>query len=317
MKKINIIVFAALVMLILSSCGQTDASQPSSYDWLPEAKSPDEILLYDRFNQRFVTYNVKTYAIVNKNNSPNYFQYEFNDPESTLFTTGHSLDNHFKIIRKNDRNTTVLVTMDPSEGIFPLTIKDKNTAFFLKTLYDATGGELTDQRAIYKMDIDQNKLNELTETRGLSISKGIYYDHMLYFTTYNDKDDSYSLYRIKDSNEMERPELLQEKLESSDLYVSEGHLCLSSSTQIMCGEKRFPKRSLNYFYKDTLIQIYVGKDADTTGDLMLSITDVKTGKEKARIGKVIDFKLNGEQMSVYTHGAMYTVDLATGQIIKQ
>lgn len=67
MKKINIIVFAALVMLILSSCGQTDASQPSSYDWLPEAKSPDEILLYDRFNQRFVTYNLKTYTIVNKN----------------------------------------------------------------------------------------------------------------------------------------------------------------------------------------------------------------------------------------------------------
>lgn len=132
MKKVSIIFLAALAMLMLSSCSHVVKSNSSSFDWLPEAKGPDEILLYDRFDLRFVTYNTKTYSIVEKNNTPNYFQFEFNDPESTLFTTGHSRENHFKIIRKNDRNTTVLVTMGSSEGIFPLTIKDKNTAFFFK-----------------------------------------------------------------------------------------------------------------------------------------------------------------------------------------
>ncbi|MBE3594148.1 MAG: lipoprotein [Candidatus Carbobacillus altaicus] len=59
MKKVSIIFFAALAMLILSSCSHVVKSNSSSFDWLTEAKGPDEILLYDRFNLRFVTYNIQ------------------------------------------------------------------------------------------------------------------------------------------------------------------------------------------------------------------------------------------------------------------
>lgn len=304
MRKI-LIILTTLVLLMLVSCSNAVTPNTPKFDWLPSVKKADEILLYDRFDQRFVTYNTKTFSIVEKNDTPNYFQFEFNKPDANIYSTGHSIENHYKIIRKSDNETTVLLSMEPLEAIFPLALKDDNKAFFIKSYYDEEGNELYNQRAIFKMDLEKKQLKKLSNTEGLLTSFGVYHNDQLYFTTYIVEDDSYNLYRIDDSNLQNVPELMLEKLDSPEIYVSKDQLWLSNKNSIYCDEKSFSKGSLNYFYMEKLIQINV----NTTGDLVLYLIDVNSGVKEEIIERIVDFRLKGKNMTIYTHDGIRSIEL--------
>ncbi|TDQ33780.1 hypothetical protein [Aureibacillus halotolerans] len=302
MRKILIICLTTLVLMLVS-CSHTVYT--SKMDWLPSVKESDEILLYDRVDQRLITYNTKTYSIVEKNDTLNYFQFDFKTPDASIYTTGHSIENNYKIIQKNGNETTVLLSMEPLEAIFPLALKDENKAFFIKSYYDEEGSELYNQRAIVEMDLEKKQLKKLSNTEGLLTTFGVYHKDQLYFTTYIGEDDSYNLYRIDGSNLQNVPELVFEKLETPEVYVSGDQLWLSNKNSIYYDEKTLPKGNFNYFYRGKLIQI----NANSSEDLVLNIIDVNSEVKEETIERIVDFKVEGKTMTVYTHDGIQSIEL--------
>lgn len=302
MRKTSILIFTILFSLIVVSCSNKNSE---AFDWLPSVKSKDEILLYDRFDRKIVSYNTKTFSIVQKNDTLNYFQYGFNRLDTNIYTTGHSIENHFKVIQMKDNRIIELLSMKPSEDIFPVAVKDESKAFFTVSVYDEKGAEIKGKRTIYSLDVEKKQLSKFSGTEGFVTSSGVYYNGYLYFTAYIAKDHSHNLYRLDDSNFQNSPQLMLTKLGAPEIYVSQNQLWLSNRNSIYCGKKKFPKKSLNYFYKEKLIQIGINSSADK----VLYVTDVRSGKEEEAIERFVDFKIEGDNMMVYAYDGTHSIKL--------
>lgn len=270
----------------------------ATFDWLPTTKNEDEILLYDKFDQRILSYNTKTNSIVTKNETKNYLQYEFNNLACNIYTTGHSIENHYKIIEKEEKEIKVLYEMEKNEAIFPLFYENYENMYFLKTLYTDAGEELYKERVVCKFNAKTKELAELEETKGIRICSATLIDNILYMTVYDSKADKYKLYQMDASTE-KGIDMVSEGLVSEDIYNNNGRLWVSDNTEIYDynnKQNRFTKKTLNYFSGDQLLQIGV----NTNGDLQLTITNTKTNEIDNITDNIIDVRISNSKIYVYT-----------------
>lgn len=270
----------------------------TTFDWLPTAKNDNEILLYDKFDQRILSYDTKTNRIVTKNETINYLQYEFNDLTCNIYTTGHSIKNHFKIIEKEEKEIKVLYEMEENEAIFPLFYENYENMYFLKTLYKDTGEEIYEERVVCKFNAKTKELAELEETKGIRICAATLVDKILYMTVYDSKVDKYELYQM-DATIEKGIDIVSEGLLSENIYSNNGILWVSDNTEIYNYNNEqncFAKRTLNYFSGNQLLQI----GANTNGDLQLIITDIKTNEIEDTIDNIIDVRISDGKIYVYT-----------------
>lgn len=298
-----VLLLTALVVGLLSGCYDTNDGSASivqtGFDWLPRAKGEGEILLYDRYDQRFLTYDTSDFSIVEKNDTPNYLQFEFNNINSNIFTTGHSIENHYKIVQKEDKKISILYEMNDNDAIFPLSYQSDEKMFFLKATYDEKGQELYDRRIICSFNMQEKKLVELEKTKGLRISSGTIVNDILYFTVYVSEMDRYKLYKIDTLNMQQIPILIESGLISGDIYNNNDRLWVSDDTKLYEYQKDtnvYPKKALNYFYKDKLLQI----QPNLEGNLELIVTDIASGQIENIINNIVDFRIVDKNLRMYT-----------------
>lgn len=301
MKKLTLII-CCILLLGLTGCSK-------DYDWLPTAKSENELLLYNKYEQKIVSYDKSTHEVIDVNNADNYVQYGFNNLDTNIYTTGHSTENDFKIVRMNEKDTEVLYEMNKNEAIFPLAYQNEENMYFMKYTYDNDYAELYDQRVICKFNAKTKQLEDVEATRGLQTCYGVIVDDLLYFTIYKgmDKENYYELYKM-DINTKDKVELVNDKMIEGQIYNNNGKLWVSDKDYIYDYEdnaNKFPKKFLNYFYNNTLFQI----DANNNYDLELTVTDTTTREIIKTYDTIIDFTVKDNNVTVYTLEETESFDL--------
>lgn len=317
MKKRKYLLAAYIFLVfLLTGCSRADSltgektatGQDKDYDWLPQTAGEKEILLYDKYDQRIITYDIDQHKVIQKNDTLNYLQFEFNDLTSDIYTTGHSIENDYKIIKLGKDKIDILYEADQMEALFPLAYRDPEYMIFLKCTYQDNGAELYGDRVVCRFNEKTKTLSEIAETKGMRVTNGAIVGDMLYFTEYDAGTDRYVLYMLSMSGN-EKPILLLDNLAAGEIYSNNDALWISDASKIYCyGNDAvcFPKKILNYFYSDNLLQI----DISANGSLELIVTNVETKKLEADIEGVIDVRIFDGKIKAYTDKA--TVELGRG-----
>ncbi len=317
MKKRKYLLAAYIFLVfLLTGCSRADSltgektatGQDKDYDWLPQTAGEKEILLYDKYDQRIITYDIDQHKVIQKNNTLNYLQFEFNDLTSDIYTTGHSIENDYKIIKLGKDKIDILYEADQMEALFPLAYRDPEYMIFLKCTYQDNGAELYGDRVVCRFNEKTKTLSEIAETKGMRVTNGAIVGDMLYFTEYDAGTDRYVLYMLSMSGN-EKPILLLDNLAAGEIYSNNDALWISDASKIYCYEDDavcFPKKILNYFYSNALVQI----DISANGSLELIVTNVETKKLEADIEGVIDVRIFDGKIKAYTDKA--TVELGRG-----
>lgn len=305
MKQTIIICLTIIIIITALGCGKSKKidtiNDRMPYESLIE-NDDFKVILYDRYKQKLVLYSTQTYTIDREINVSNYMQYEFNTP-SDYYTTGHSIENGFEIIRigKNSIERVYSLKNKKEEAIFPLaTNKDKK--FFIKSIYK-------DNEFQYSFIVsmgDNNDIEEYKNTKG-KISFGAILDEKLYYTVYEDGKNNYSLYSLEFYEKDNKPVLIKENLEYPEIYSFKGNLYYSTIDKIICDKDYFSKGALNYFddLNNKLIQLYVDKE----GTLLLELVDISTKSVIKKCENVIDFRVSKGKIIIYCHGEIYEVSI--------
>lgn len=317
MKKRKYLLAAYIFLVfLLTGCSRADSltgektatGQDKDYDWLPQTAGENEILLYDKYDQRIITYDIDQHKVIQKNDTLNYLQFEFNDLTSDIYTTGHSIENDYKIIKLGKDKIDILYEADQMEALFPLAYRDPEYMIFLKCTYQDNGAELYGDRVVCRFNEKTKTLTEIAETKGMRVTNGAIVGDMLYFTEYDAGTDRYALYMLSMSGN-EKPILLLDNLAAGEIYSNNDALWISDASKIYCYEDDavcFPKKILNYFYSNALVQI----DISANGSLELIVTNVETKKLEADTEGVIDVRIFDGKIKAYTDKAI--VDLSRG-----
>ncbi|WP_374020530.1 hypothetical protein ABU162_13470 [Paenibacillus thiaminolyticus] len=307
--------FALAFLFILCSwatgCGKgspgTIADAPPRIA-LPECGSTENcIYLYNRYSQKLLSYNVDAKTVEQQSNIVNYIQYEFNEAHNRYFTAGNSLTNGFVILSVDQKEIKELHRLadENNEAVFPLAT-DGGKHLFIRSYYDTNGME--SKRSITQLNSD-NTLSDFSNVTGL-VSSGVLIGQHLFYTTYEEAINAYSLYALDVTDLSSKPQLVEENLEASEVYALNGRLLVSDHQYIYNDEERFVKQPLNYFDSGSgiLIQIYPDSDAN----LALDAIDTATKQVIGTATNIIDFSIEDHQITVYCQGHIDRIPLKAG-----
>ena len=275
------------------------------YEWMPEIKNDTEIFLFDKFDQRIATYDTINHNIIQKNNTINYLQFEFNNLKTNIYSAGHSEKNNYKIIKMDNKKIITLYETDKNTALFPLAYENCNNMYFIKSIYEENGAEIYEKRILCSFNEKTKQLTEIPDTLGMRITHGTIIDGVLYFTAYDTDVDKFSLYTMNTYN-TEKPNLLSKNLIAGEIYNNNNVLWISDQTHIYTYPEKtntFSKKALNYFYNDKLYQI----DTSSNNDLELFITDINTKKLENNIEGIIDVRFSNDKIQIYTTKKIITL----------
>lgn len=308
MKKITLI---CMLLFLLTGCtSNNNATQVDDFDALPKVKNENEILLYDKYLGKIVSYDTANQKIAQKNTNRHYMQFGFEDLTSNLYSAGDFDSPDFKIFELVDNKLSVLYEAEKGEILIPLAYKDSKTAYFTKLTKSDPSKSDYDHRVICKFDYETKKLEELEATSGTTINNGVVIDDYLYYTIYRTTTDKYywyEVYRI-DTTKNQTPELVIDRLPDKYLYNNNGKLWVSDKENIYDYEdetNKFPKQEHNYFYGNTLYQVNPMNNIESS----LTITDLTTKESTMPFHKVIDFKVDGDTVTIYQETEIVTHNL--------
>ena len=277
-----------LFFISLSGCQNNIFSDPSGIKEIPEtteiefleAKNDGDILLFDRWNKKMCLYNTNTFQVQERMNIDNFMIYEF--PEvCPYYTAGHNIDNHFQVIKMSNKTVETILRLSETEGIFPLSFSGEYM-FFIKIDYDNSNTEKN--RSLVKYDKMENKLIEFSNVHGL-VSYGSIINSTLYYTCYNEEDDTYSLFSTDCDNSSAKPNLEQSGLNAGEIFSQNGELFISDKENIFSDNKTFKKASENYFVGDKyLVQYFVDKLGDLSIDVINTINEEKIFSKSNVVG---------------------------------
>lgn len=307
MKKFTL-AFLFILCSLATGCGTTSpgtvADAPPRIA-LPECGSTENcIYLYNRYSQKLLSYNVDAKTVEQQSNIVNYIQYEFNEAKNRYFTAGNSLTNGFAILSVDRKEIAEVHRLadEKNEAVFPLAT-DGGKHLFIRSYYDEEGTE--SKRSIAQLNPD-NTLSDFSNVTGL-VSSGVLIGEQLYYTTYEEAMNAYSLFALDVTDLSSKPQLVGENLEASELYALNGRLLVSDHQYIYNDEERFVKQPLNYFDSGNgiLIQIY----PDSNANLALDAIDTATKQVIGTASNIIDFAIEDHQITVYGQGHIAHIPL--------
>lgn len=266
----------------------------------------NSIMIYNPFIYKFISYNKKTFLPETRKineSEKNILQYSFNT-KSEYYTSGDSYKNHFEIIKLNKGSIQSIYALEnkETEAIFPLASDDKNI-FFFKADYSNKGLPISKI-----VSFDNNTLNEFPNTTGL-ISDGAILNNLLYYTVYDEKKKTYSLYSLDFSNFSNIPELVKTNLEAKEIFVLNTKLYLSNKDTIYYGNDVFKKASENFYDVESNTLIQINPNPDNYNQLALKIINADNKKEIKAIDNVVGFSIEDYEITVYSYGSIEKVQL--------
>ncbi|MHC1746880.1 MAG: hypothetical protein AB9856_00650 [Cellulosilyticaceae bacterium] len=265
------------------------------YEWFPIASEENEQLLFNRYEQKLVTYDTHLKIVRSMNQEPDFLQSEFTTP-SSLYTSGHNVHKHYKLLERGNNKVTILYSLNDDEAVFPLATNE-NYQLFTHTYYDKSGKEITQKRCITKFDSKQLTLTDYPYAQGL-ISKGVFFKGILYYTVFNENTKDYSMYALDCSNAINKPLLAENGLQSDELLVSNEGIWKSNKNLLYCNNKQVERAKLNYIYNNNLLQI----DMNHKGTIYMEVTALTTFEKYLTFENIIDFKVDKSVLTVYGNG---------------
>ncbi len=258
-------------------------------------------MLYNRFTQRLFSYDLTRKQIESQSDEPNYFQYEF-PTASPYMTAGSSATNDFEIIEIDGSEIRDVLTMEKDRGIFPLATNGEDI-FFTESRYAADGAELS--RTLVRLDA--GSLVRYPEATGL-ITSGVLLDGTLYYTRARADGQRFDLFSLPAADSDATPDKVRSDLTNGALYEHDGRLVFSSPRGIELGNGDLDCRDLCYFddAHSKLLHLHV----DSENALALDIIDLPSGEISASVTGVLDFREDGDRLTVYRSGSIRTIDLA-------
>lgn len=281
--------------MLISGCTKGDEQ---TRDLLPVCEQ-EQILIYHQYEEKIISYDQKKKQIASMNLRPNFYQFSFGE-DSRVYTSGNSISNNYAIISVHEDRYDVLKEYGNQEAIFPLA-SENDIFIFIHSYYDKEGNEYLGQREICQMDYNSSakKLLVYEKLTGFRITHGICIGDTLYFTTYMEKTDSYNLYSIEYMNLNNSPQLIQQGLESPELYEYKGMLITSNHSYIDINGLIYAKKAINYIYKNSLFQIA----PNVNGELTFEATNIINGEVYYTVDKIIDFSYSqDDKIIIYGEG---------------
>lgn len=290
MKKFLLLFLSVVLLLTYTLTGCTNSE-------IIDDKS-NEIILYNRYSQKLIKYNLDNKKAITIYDQINTFEYEFPDND-ILYVTGNSFNNNFKLLQISGDSLKVLLELEPSEAIFPLLTNNDNY-YFIHAYYDSDMGEITSKRCIALLDMQSMQLKDLEYTRGL-IDKGTVLNKTLYYTEYNNESDDYCLYKIEFASlNFEKPQRIEEHLTAGDIYNDGSNIWLKDGDYLVSKNKNLKIKAafFNYFIDKYVVQI----DVNEKGILILRIVDRNTCKVNYEKDNIYDFKNTDNKIVIYGNG---------------
>lgn len=264
---------------------------------LPTASSENSKIIYNKLSNRLISYNINDQKIEQDFNFLNFMQYSFNTQDN-YYTSGHSYNNNFEILKINNNKIEKVYKPDNSANvaIFPFA-SDSINRIYLFVNYDSNGTEL-------ERNLIQFKENNLIHYKNIAgiITNGVICNDNLYFTIYNKSTDTFSLSTIPINSYNANPELLAEGLENGELFNYNNDIYVSNENYIYNNTNTFEKKHINEFFDDYLIQMYV----DENGDGILEIYSINEHKIIKKYPEAIGYEIYDNVMTIFCHNKLET-----------
>lgn len=308
MRRIFSLIVVVIFFYLLTACSANnsvanEANKEINIVKLLATNNHNSRIIFNRYYQKIVSYNVESNSVEKQSNSQNYFQYGFNI-ESRYFTSGNSITNNFEILYVDSVSIKSIIKLkdEKYQSIFPLTT-DGDHILFIQLYYDKKGNETNRKLVSLKKD---SELIEYKKVKGL-VTWGAILSNNLYYTVYNDKSNNYSLYRLDLSNYNNNPTLIENNINQPELYLHNQKIYESDKDRIFNGDDYFDKAVLNYFYDEynTLIQINPNKE----GQIALSVINTSNKNLVKSVNDVIDYSIQSGVLKVYCEGRTENIEL--------
>ncbi|MGX8795294.1 hypothetical protein ACR6HW_04215 [Fusibacter sp. JL298sf-3] len=230
------------------------------------------------------------------------FQYPIMGLENA-YIDGDSIENDFGVIQLSEEGYDILYKIGKYEGMFPIGFKD-GKLYFTHTYYSSENAEFTEKRRIAVLDLKTEVIEEYVYTEGLTVG-GALSNGVIYFAQYIPDQDKFVAKKIEIDDFKNRPEILQEGLES-DLILAEGdQYFVEVNNKIEINGKAYDVGAENYLVKNYLMQISLTEG----GDLKCSIYNIENGELELEVDQMLGlqwldsglkfFSREGERKFVY------------------
>jgi hypothetical protein len=292
-----------LFLATFSSCSAPDDGSPSpptsELVRIPRAE-PDEITLFAREDNTFLTYDLATGEPATRRvTDPNFFGYEFTSLHP-IYTAGDSYRGGFVAVQRKGRNFVELTRTPPGVDLLPLATDGEQT-FFVRA---ATNPQPGDSDEI--VELEHGHLRPLPGDFGEVYSGALVGDALFLSVFHPELGNTFQLTRL-DLTPGSGPvasslHLLRRGMRSGRLVTDGRDVFFETATGISNGRRTLPCQGLCYFAEGSAVlldYLPVSSDHPESGNVLL-LRDSRTGQVIERRPGVVDFDLEGSALVLYT-----------------
>lgn len=211
----------AIAMVILAGC-TPGAPEPPEQQVPTQAAQrlkpagADERLIVDRYANKLVLYDIEAQAVLEVDDRPQTFVYTFAYGESDLVAVGSSDGGVSSIGRIGSSGFEPILDL-PHAAAFPLAVGER-TYFAVNTYTQA--GVIATRAVAYLRD---GELVELPHVTG-AVTDGAAVDGELWYTTYEEESDSFTLHSVAEDDPDAQPRIRREGLADGTLFAYDGRV---------------------------------------------------------------------------------------------
>lgn len=282
--KLSLII---ITIFILCSCNSKNTNQNIEY-------------FYNPYVQKIIEYNSQSHQVSLWNTTLNQFQYSV-DNES-LYVDGNSVSNEFKLISFKDNIEKEIIKFNKGEGVFPIGL-DENKMYFIHSYYKENGKEEYNKRTLAVLDLKTKKIEDFKHTRGL-IDYGAVNKNTIYYSTYNDEKDEYSLMKISNKGIEEKPQMVMNSIKNGQLLIHNDELYYAKDDKLVSDKREYNKEAVDFFCNNSLIQFYINSD----NKLSVKITNTLDNSVKTE-ENIIGIRIDNNILNICTINQVVNYEL--------
>lgn len=280
---------------------QKDVVQTQKYKAFPAYREEDlknkEIVYYIE-GQKLGVYDKNENTWKPIRDIENEFFYGFKE-DWTYFTTGHSIENEFEVLKVKEGNISIIRREKNGECIFPLAL-DEGHYYFLE--YADNNSAKNANRTI--IEYHNGKFTEVLTT-DKAICYGTIIEDVLYYSVYDTNRDSFDIYYVCLGKNDKKEQVYKTDISDGELFqygkellfIENGYICSKENG------KMFEKKDYNAILdeEELLVQMYGNKE----GDLQWEFIDMKNKKVLCTFKNIINYKVKNKILEIYGKDKVY------------
>ena len=314
-RQLKKIIPAVLILTFIAGCS-TQKEIKNEDNFIDIDDNKPLIYLFDKLNQRVVKYNTEKFKIEEKlYDDINMFQYELlyrddkvNSYNNRLLTSGHNINNNFKIIRLTDKKIETLLELErkDEEELIPVDVYN-DKIFFISVLYEEKKWPY--QYDIVSYDKDLKNRQKIVTSKDYIENVVCLEDKIYYIESPSINSDRRNLYCVNLNEKEANPEKCETDIDIVDIFRYQDKL-ITCDKNNMYGVYDFNivYDMDSYFDDKTQILIqFLSRD----GKNKFVMTDLKNNKELISFDNPIDFQyVDDDNLEIYCDGAINKIKIS-------